>query len=323
MKPDPDSFTELQAWLRTLNGGLADGESDIVPSYWNTLSLAGVHPKSVRYPQDYSGGDTLSIVCTQLDLPARQQRLLVEEWCEALPTFTAVRTLWFESRLSQELFEAACKLSALEGLWIKWSGIKRLEALSQLNSLRYFYLGQSGALESLEPLVAMNALEWLQLEGTTKAPSLEPFQRLIHLKGFGFCGGDGKPIETASLSPLSSLKALEWLHLGALRVADQSLRPLGELKDLRWLGIGNYFSVAEYAWLSTRLTTTACSRLAPFSRFHPSVFPCPKCKANYRVMTTGKGSKLLCPSCDTDQLAKHVMAFRAAAEAARLDGNSD
>lgn len=107
MKPDPDSFTELQTWLRTLNGGLADGESDFVPSYWNTLSLSGAHPKSVRHPQDYSGGDTLSIVCTQLDLTARQQRLLVEEWCEVLPTFTTIRTLWFESRVSQELFEAA------------------------------------------------------------------------------------------------------------------------------------------------------------------------------------------------------------------------
>jgi hypothetical protein len=317
--PISPSLAEVIDELRTTSGFLANNETSYVPSFWNTLASSNVVPKPLRRPEEYAGGEYLSILCTQLDVPAKQQAMLVKEWCEAIPTFTGVRTIWFHSRVSQELFDAACTLPMLDGLWIKWNNVQSLASLERLTSLRKLYLGQSGAVESLQPISSLSQLEWLQVAGTAKASSLEPFRDLKNLMGLGFAGGDGKPIEVQSLEPLAELTQLEWLQLGALRVSDGSLRPLGRLTGLRWLGLANYFSHQEFAWLSTRLPDAACDWLTPFCRYHRSVFACPKCKTNSRVLTSGKGSKALCPSCDTERLAKQVIAFNEAVSAARHD----
>jgi hypothetical protein len=54
-----------------------------VPSYRGEWVKSGREPGTVREVADYTGGDTLSIHCTQLDLPARQQRQIVQDWCAA------------------------------------------------------------------------------------------------------------------------------------------------------------------------------------------------------------------------------------------------
>jgi hypothetical protein len=316
-KPNPRHL-QLIEQLRSMQGCLAEGERDYLDSYWNTLQRNAAEPTTIRHPHQYAGGDALSIACTQLDLPARQQRALVAEWCDVLPTFGQVRTLWFHSRVPQELFDAACRMPALQGLWIKWSGIQRLDALPQLAALRYFHLGSSAAVQSLAPVSAMRALQWLQLSGIAKVPSLEAFAGLTELVGLGYTGGDGKPITVPSFEPLAGLRGLQWLHLGAVRSADGSLRPLGALTALQWLGLANVFDMAQFAWLATRLPDTLCDWLAPYHRAHRSLFPCRTCKANWRVLTSGKGGKLLCPSCDAPALAKAVMAFEDAAASAKL-----
>ena len=287
-----------------------------MPSYWGEWVKSGREPRTVRHPADYTGGDTLSIVCTQLDLPAKAQRQLVHDWCEALPRLTGLRTLWFHSRVPQDLFDAACAVPGLEGLWIKWSGVRSLDAVSAARSLRYLHIGQSGGIESTAPLSALDTLAWLQIGGTAKCPTLDFVAPLTQLRGFGFVGGDGKPLLVPTLEPLAAHTRLEWLHLGAIKVSDGSLSPLGDLQGLRWLGLPNHFALQEFAWLSTRLAHTACDWLAPFACFHRSVFPCPACRTRCRVMTTGKGSKLLCPACDNARLARQVQAFEAAAHTA-------
>ena len=75
----PRSLAQIEISLSTLNGCLADTETKYVDSYWKTLSQTGVEPSPIRAPQEYMVGETLSIVCTQLDMPAKQQRLLVQE----------------------------------------------------------------------------------------------------------------------------------------------------------------------------------------------------------------------------------------------------
>jgi hypothetical protein len=102
-----------------------------------------------------------------------------------------------------------------------------------------------------------------------------------------------------------------------VRAADGSLRPLGGLAQLRWRGLANKFDMAQFAWLSTRLPHTLCDWPAPYHRAHRSVFPGHTCKANCWVMTSGKGSKPLCPNCGAPMLAKAVLAFQDAAQAAR------
>jgi hypothetical protein len=319
---DTVRLATLTEHLRTVQGCRPDDEVDYLDSFWNALHRQRVEPATIRHPQDYLGGEGLSIACTQLDLPARQQKALVADWCQALPTLTQVRTLWFHSRVPQELFDAACRLPGLQSLWIKWSGIQHLDALTQrAGSLQQLYLGASASVQSLAPLAGLRGLQWLQLSGIGKVPSLDFCRSLPQLVGLGYTGGDGKPITVPSFEPLAELRQLQWLHLGAVRAADGSLRPLGGLDQLRWLGVANAFDVAQFAWLSTRLPHTLCDWLAPYHRAHRSLFPCRTCKANWRVMTSGKGSKLLCPSCDAPRLAKAVLAFQDAAQAARAAGS--
>ncbi len=295
------------------SGCLADGESSYEPTPWNLLRRDGLEPRSIREPAQWTGGEALSIVCTQTDLPPREQRALVQAWCEVLPGLTGVRRLWFGSRVPQELFDAACRIPGLEGLWLKWNGLRSLDAAAGHATLAQLHLGESGSLESLAPLHRLPALRWFQVDGVRKVGTLEPLRGLVALEGLGFTGGDGKGLEVPSFEPLAGLSGLRWLHLGAVRPADGSLRPLHGLTGLRWLGLPNRFEMAEYAALSRQLSGTRGAWLAPYERFHRSVFPCPKCKANCRVMTTGRGSKLLCPDCDAAALAKRVAAWDQAA----------
>jgi hypothetical protein len=64
-------------------------------------------PPTVRDPADYGGGARLSLAITQTTLKPVQQKALVREWCALLPTLDKVRTLWFHTKVTQEMFEAA------------------------------------------------------------------------------------------------------------------------------------------------------------------------------------------------------------------------
>lgn len=297
------------------SGCLPEGGATSEASVWIRRARDGLEPRAIRSPGQWAGGDALAIACTQTELPAREQQALVRAWCEVLPTLTGLRRLWFTSRVPQELFDAACRIPGLQGLWLKWNGLQSIDAAAGHAALAELHLGSSASLTSLEPLRQLPALRWFQVDGTRKVATLEPLRGLDRLEGLGFTGGDGKGLEVPSFEPLAGLTGLRWLHLGAVRPADGSLRPLGGLTGLRWLGLPNRFEMAEYAWLSRRLVDTQGDWLAPYTRFHRSVFPCFRCKANCRVVTTGRGSRLLCPDCDAAALAKKVAAWEQAAAA--------
>lgn len=299
----------VAAELAASDGSAPEGTNRFVPSFWAANRSPHFPPPAIAEPDEWDGAPNVRVVCTQTGLSARDQRNLVDRWCAALPAMVAVQVLWLDSRVPQELFDAACQMPQLAGLYLKWNGVKDLSSLRGLHDLRYLHLGASSSVESLRPLQAMNKLEWLQIESPTKDFCLEPLGGLSNLVGLGFTGVEGKKHCVPSLSPLSSLLQLRWLHLGAVHVVDGSLRPIGGLTNLDWLGIGNFFPVEELAWLKSRLPRTACDWLQPFCRFHKSLFPCRTCKQNWRVMTSGKGSKLLCPTCDSLKLAKHVIAY--------------
>lgn len=294
------------------SGWLADGETTWEPSPWNRWVQAGEQPAAVARPEAYAGGDTLTLCSAPAGATPREQRALLQAWCEALPTLGGVRRLWLGARVPQALFDAACRLPGLQGLWMKSNQLRTLDAAAGHATLALLHLGPSPALESLDLLPRLPALRWFQVDGARKPGSLEPLRGLVALEGLGFTGGDGKGLEVPSFEPLAGLAGLRWLHLGSVVPADGSLRPLGGLTGLRWLGLPNRLGMAEFAWLSRRLACTKGDWLAPYARFHRSVFPCPKCKANGRVMTTGRGSRLLCPDCDAAALARHVAAWDAA-----------
>jgi hypothetical protein len=313
---DP-STAELAAQLRRSCGALPDDDSSVVPGFWYHRTTDNFPPAALQTPEQYRGGDRINIDCGQTALPPKAQRELLSRWCEALPTFRDLRYVWFQSRATQSMFNAVCAIPELEGLHIKWSGIEDLETIASATCLRNFHLGSSPALKSIEPLAGLKQLLRLDLDNVKGIRNLRAIGELRSLIALAMTGAEFKRNTVESFAPLASLGDLKWLHLGALRTDDMSLRPLGALTSLEYLAIGNFFSLEEFAWLSVQLPNTTCSWLQPYQRFHKSLFPCPKCKENWRVMTSGKGGKLLCPTCDAESLARHVLKFERSKQEAR------
>lgn len=285
-------------------------------SYWYHRPARNFPPKSIRDPGDYDGGDRLSLSITQTDLPAAKQKALVREWCALLPTLANVRTLWFHSKVTQEMFEAACAMPALQGLYVKWSGITSLAPIAAARTLTHLHLGGAPSAAHIE---AIATLPLIDLE-IAKAPvgdlawlaPLAPTLRALSISGDS---NSLKAVDIPSLAPLTALTGLERLNLTTLRVDDGSLAPLGALPALKFLGLANVFPMAEFARLHGRRPDIACNRFVA-SEGPANWNTCRKCKHKSMHMLIGKGTPWLCATCDAVRLAKHVAAYEAIRAAA-------
>lgn len=275
-------------------------------SYW--LQVRSSEPATIRDPAQYDGASSLSIACTQTDLPASAQAKLVQRWCEFLPSLANVDRVWFRSQVPQRLFESAVAMPAITGLWVKWSSIKSLDCLADAKGLTHLHLGGSAQVQSLAPLASLPQLIWLTLENTKQVQDLDAIGRMPWLRGLGYSGGIwGKP-EVNTLEPLSHLKNLTWLNISSLRVRDGSLRPLAELHSLQEIIVPNYYALEEYAFLRGRLPQLAPD-LQPFYSLAGLGLKCRKCRDVALVAPLGRGTRNLCPACDAAALAAHCSAF--------------
>ena len=284
-------------------------------SFWTHRPTKDFPPNSIRFPEDYDGSDRLNIICTQTDLSASQQKKLAEEWCEVLPTLENVRFLWFHSRVSQSLFEASCDMENLIGLYIKWSGIKSIDSIQKLKTLRFLYIGSSPSVAPLDPLGELPALDWLELENIRAASDLGFLGDFTNLIGLSISGDTNslKDLAADSLQPLENLQKLYWLSLYAFKTTDGSLMPLVKLGSLKYLFLSNNFKMEEYAKLAGARPDIECDRLRPISDVLTN-FTCKKCNDKRMVMLIGKGKPFLCVDCDAGRIAKHVDAFNQIAE---------
>ena len=283
--------------------------------FWHARPDEDFPPPAIVRVADYRGAERLSLACTQTSLSEVAQRALLREWCEALPTLSRVRFLWFQTRVPQALFDAACQLPALEGLYVKWSGVQDLAALRLPKSLEYLHLGHSSRVSSLEPIPRLGQLRWLELDGVKTTADLESLAQLRHLKGLRLTGTEFSRQAVPSFAPLRALQELVWLNLGALRSDDGSLAPLCDLKALRWLHVANFFPLEEFAALSLCLPRTRCSWFAPYVSL-TGAFRCTACREAQRVLTTGRPGRILCPRCDERRFEAHMKKWRRAIAAA-------
>lgn len=281
-------------------------------SFWRHQTGNEFPPRTIRSPEDYKQGERVSIACTQTDLSVAAQKNLVRQWCALLPTLDNVKFVWFQSRVSQELFDAACQMPGLEGLYVKWSGIQHLDALQAARGLKYFHLKSSGAVVGIRPLETMVGLKWLELEGIKNVTDLRPLAGLRNLDGLGFVGAEGKRHTVESFKPLAALENLRWLHLGAIHTTDGVLCDLARLKNLRWLGLGNFFDVLEFARLALQLPGASCDWFVPYKDLGKLGIRCKKCKQESMVMLSGKGRGTICPVCDGKRLERQVELFQSA-----------
>jgi hypothetical protein len=301
--------------LKRILGSLlkeAQRAADVVEpwhSFWYHRPHLNFPPRSIRHFSDYDGSDRLCLACTQTNLPPREQKELVRSWCEHLPKMARVRFLWFQSRVTQELFDAACMMPGLEGLYIKWSGVTSAASISNLSQLKYLHIGSSPSLAPLEALGGL-PLTWLELHNIKASADLSFLGGLPELKGLAVTGDMNsiKTITLDTLAPLRALKKLEWLQLATVKVQDGSLSPIADLPSLRYLHLSNRFPLKEFAQLAGRLPHVSSAALRAVGE-PVSWRSCKQCGKKTMVMLTGKGATMLCTACDSQAIQKHEEAF--------------
>lgn len=220
-------------------------DRDVKEGFWRYRPEEGFPPTSIREPEEYGGLPTLNIVCTQTNLPARDQAKLVRRWCDFLPTISGLEFLWFHSQVSQELFDAACSVPNLKGLWIKWSRIKSIERVTNLTNLTFLHIGSSPQLASIEPLRLLRNLLWLELENIKRVSDLTVIGDLQQLQGLAIQGSMWTPQVVDSLAPLARLRALRYLALPNLKTRDKTLSPLFSLTSLEQFRAAQWWSAEE------------------------------------------------------------------------------
>jgi hypothetical protein len=208
--------------------------------FWYHRPAEDFPPPRVTRPEELGPAERLCLGCTQTDLPDAEQRRLVRKWCELLPTLDGLRYLWLDSRTPQALFDAACKVQGLEGLWVKWSGVTSIDALRD-TKLRYFHLGSSSRLASIEPLATASTLRWLGLENINKIDDIAPLGGLTALEGLYLEGSMWTTQRVKTLAPLGRLKGLRFLALANLRADDGTLEPLYPLTELESLSLAAWW----------------------------------------------------------------------------------
>jgi hypothetical protein len=158
--------------------------------------------------------------------------------------------------VTQPLFDAACRIPGLEGLWIKWSGsgIKSLAALEHCPQLRHLHIGSSTQVTDLRPLAHVARLEVLELEAFTRVTDLGPLARLPRLEQLGYFGSIWTTVRIASLAPLAQLRTLRHLDIANLRAADVvSFRELAKLTSLEHLSRAGWWREEDVEYVRQRL----------------------------------------------------------------------
>ncbi|MEQ1636808.1 MAG: hypothetical protein ABL903_08940 [Methylococcales bacterium] len=275
-------------------------------------------PKAIIHPDDYDGGDTLSLTWDLGSVDESVKKKAINAWTVRLPTLTHLKRLQLWTHVTQPVFNAACELQQLEVFQIKWSNIQDLEAISGLQSLRALSIGSSTRVKSIEPIGALQSLTLLELENLKSISNFSPLRRLKALKSLAVTGSMWSRQAIESLDPFASMTWLTSLAIDTSSVS--SLRPLSWLVRLRELGLGGRLPFEEYAWLSAMLPNTECRWFAPFYDLVASGYgACKSCHRDSMVMLTGKGKPVLCKHCDAAKVAKHVALFEAARASARSD----
>lgn len=226
-------------------------EEQIIKGFWYWDTEAKFPPKSIIRVEDYYPKSKLNLSITQLDTVPKVQKKIVEQWCELLPCLADVKFLWLSSKVSQNIFDAVCKMPNLEGLYIKWSSIKDISNLKQLKHLKHLHIGSSAQVESIEVLSDLDKLVTLEIENFKKIVDFNPISSLVKLQGLGIDGSIWTAQKLTSLKPVENLSRLKYLTLLNTKILDKSFEPVLKLKNLVRFNASWNYPEAEFEKLKS------------------------------------------------------------------------
>lgn len=200
--------------------------------YWNWIRAQKRVPDHITYLEEYQPSETLVLNITQLEISSYQQNKNIEHWCRELLNLEEVKFLWFVSRVNQKMFDAACRMPNLEGLFIKWSGIKNIDNLRRLKKLQHFHLGSSSQVESTDVVGELDSLVTLDLQQLNRISDFNVVSKLTSLEGLGIDGSVWTTQTIDTLKPLANLRGLKYLTLINTRLKEKSFDPILNLTEL-------------------------------------------------------------------------------------------
>ena len=122
-----------------------------------------------------------------------------------------------------------------------------------MKSLKFFHLGSSPSVESIDVFQEIDQLIVLELENIKKIRDLSPLANLISLEGLSISGSTWTTQIVESLAPLSELQNLRYLFLINLRSLDNTLIPLTHIKSLESIKTSYVWPKSEFQLLRDSL----------------------------------------------------------------------
>lgn len=162
------------------------------------------------------------------------------EWLKVLPKLEKLKYLYIGHQVSQEYFEAICKIPNLKGLWIKTSQIKDFSHIGNLKNLEQLNFGGSLSITNLNGIQNLTNLKYCVLDKFFGLENLNELSDLKTLEKLHLFGGiDGKKLNIKSIEPLSELKNLKELALDIKTNLD--IKPILKLRQLELLILTDYY----------------------------------------------------------------------------------
>jgi len=196
----------------------------------------------VREVKEYKGQEHLCIACTQLPeaeyteafgVPGytkRERKRILVEWIEFLQTNKkAFRALHFNSRVPQELFDAACCQENLEELRLKWGAYSDLSALRRLKKIKFLDIGSGAGVRDISVLGDLETIIILEIENFKRIEDYAILARLNKLEQLIIYPGLYGRIPMKDLEFVREMKSLSSLIISATIKRKYSFKELEEL----------------------------------------------------------------------------------------------
>jgi len=226
-----------------------------------------------------------------------------------LGEFRDLEVVWV-SGVRPALIEALADVPRLRALNLYQVGRTELGGVSRLPGLEHLLIGWANHLTDVAWLAAFPRLRTLVVEDAPRL-DLETLPLLPKLRALQLGGGIWKTLKLPSLAPLERLPGLRFLSLTAIAVGDGSLDVIARLPELETFWAPNNFAIEECARAAAIRPDLAAPVLQPIfaeARLDTAgnpVFPCKAC-GEAMLMPTGRRTSLLCPSCDSSRIRKHI-----------------
>ena len=149
-------------------------DKEIEFGFWNKYS---------REP-NYLNSDNSKIYSEKnlgLNLSEKNKVKDLKNWNSILPSLTYLEYLWTYHKVSQETFDIICGMTNLKGLNIKWSGIKKLDGITNLINLENLNIGSSTQITDISPLSELSNLKTLEIENFKSVKDFSTISRMTDL----------------------------------------------------------------------------------------------------------------------------------------------